>query len=53
MIINYREADGERSVYVVVNLANKEENVDLSTLVGLSKKLTIYYATTNANFLIG
>jgi len=49
----YRKADGEQSVYVVVNFANKEETVDLSTLVHASNQLNVYYATTNAHHLIG
>ncbi|XP_012530711.1 alpha-glucosidase [Monomorium pharaonis] len=48
-----RKADGEQSVYVVVNFANKEETVDLSTLVHASNELHVYYATTNAHHLIG
>lgn len=47
-----RKADGEKSVYVAVNFANKEETVDLSTLVNESE-LNVYYATTNAHHLIG
>ncbi|XP_011702147.1 PREDICTED: alpha-glucosidase-like isoform X2 [Wasmannia auropunctata] len=48
-----RKIDGEQSVYVVVNFANKEKTVDLSVLVDTSNELSVYYATTNAHHLIG
>ncbi|XP_024888279.1 alpha-glucosidase-like [Temnothorax curvispinosus] len=48
-----RKADEEQSVYVVVNFANEEKIVDLSTLVHVSNQLNVYYATTNAHHLIG
>ncbi|XP_018310363.1 alpha-glucosidase [Mycetomoellerius zeteki] len=47
-----RKINGE-VVYVVVNFANEEAIVDLSTLVYASSQLTVYYATTNAHHLIG
>ncbi|XP_032685973.1 alpha-glucosidase-like [Odontomachus brunneus] len=48
-----REVAGERSIYVVINFADQEQNVDLSALVDSSKRLKVYYATTNAHSLIG
>ncbi|XP_071573955.1 alpha-glucosidase-like [Temnothorax nylanderi] len=48
-----RKANGQQSVYVVVNFADKEKTVDLSTLVHASNQLNVYYATTNAHHLIG
>ncbi|TGZ48060.1 Alpha-glucosidase [Temnothorax longispinosus] len=53
VLVFTRKADGEQSVYVVVNFGNKEETVDLSTLVNASNQLNVYYATTNAHHLIG
>lgn len=52
-ISHYRETPEGKSVYVVVNFADQVQNVDLSSLTGSSKQLSVYYATTNAHSLIG
>lgn len=52
-VLAFSRQDGEQSVYVVVNSADTEKTVDLSTLSRTSNQLIVYYATTNAHDLIG
>jgi len=40
-----RKAAGEKSVYVVINFANKQKTINLSRLVHASNQLNVYYAT--------
>ncbi|XP_011135578.2 alpha-glucosidase isoform X2 [Harpegnathos saltator] len=53
VLVFAREAAGEKSVYVIINFVDQKQIVDLSMLTGLFKQLNVYYATTNAHFLIG